>query len=60
MAIWDVCLLCHADKRLSQDALVYSTYKELIELEDVDADPEVEIVSYREVWEGNTCVECAK
>lgn len=49
-----------AYKEVSQDALVYSTYKELIELQDVDADPEMEIVSYREVWEGDTCVECAK
>ena len=44
-----------AYSEVSQDLLVYSTYKELIELEDVDADPEMEIVSYREIWEGGTC-----
>lgn len=45
---------------VSKDKLIYNTYKGKGVLLNVDCDPQDEIILFDEIWEGNTCVTCAK
>lgn len=45
---------------VSEDKLIYNTYKEKGILLNVDCDLQDEIILFDEIWEGDTCVTCAK
>ena len=47
-------------REITNDTIVYNEYMEDALLLDVDGDARTEIVRYKQIWEGDTCVECPK
>ena len=47
-------------REIINDKFVLNTFNELAFLLNVDCDPSSEIVLFKEIWEGDTCVTCSK
>jgi len=60
LGILDCDSLTQRFREITDDTIVYYEFMEDTLLLDVDGDSRTEIVRYKQIWEGDTCVECPK
>jgi hypothetical protein len=58
--IVDYDTLTERFREITDDSIVYYEFMEDALLLDADGDGRTEIVRYKQIWEGDTCVECPK